>query len=304
MNLKPYAYPKESLWLRSSLWVLAVAIMLAAVVYQRTTGPTHPRKGEFESAARTYDYKLIRSDWSEKTNEAARVVLPDPGFGAELHWKRFRTPDAFAAQRFQSETLDGKPVLVGLLPAQPSAGKLEYFITMDSPEGSIRIPDVTEDNIVIRFKDHVPATILIPHILLMFFSVLIGMRAGLAAILAPSGMRRWAWVALAGMTVGGMVLGPIVQKYAFGDYWTGWPFGGDWTDNKMLFMWLSWVFATSIIGFRPRRRDGISRTAVVLAALVMTSVYLIPHSMGGSELNYEAVDEGIDPAEAIRTGKR
>jgi len=111
-------------------------------------------------------------------------------------------------------------------------------------------------------------------------------------------------VALIGMTVGGMVLGPIVQKLAFGDYWTGWPYGGDWTDNKMLVMWLSWVFAASVIGFRPRRREGISRAAVLLAALVMTAVYLIPHSMGGSELNYEAVDQGTDPENAIRTGRR
>ena len=93
---------------------------------------------------------------------------------------------------------------------------------------------------MIRFKDDVPGGILWPHVVMMFFSVLIGMRAGLGALLAPYGMRTWAWIALAGMTLGGMVLGPIVQKYAFGDYWTGFPFGGDWTDNKMLVMWLSW----------------------------------------------------------------
>ena len=34
----------------------------------------------------------------------------------------------------------------------------------------------------------------------------------------------------------------------------------------------------------------------------MTMVYLIPHSMGGSTLDYDAVDKGIDPKEAIKTG--
>ncbi len=300
----PYSYSKESIWLRSALWLIAVALMLAAVVYQRGTGPTYPKKGEFASAGRSYGYDLIRSDWSEKTNKAARVILPDPGFGGEMHWKRFRTDDAFKVQRLVSETEDGKPVLVGYLPAQPAAGKLEYFVVMKAPEGDILIPGEVEGNVVIRFKDHVPIGFLAPHVIMMFFAVLIGMRAGLAAVLAPSGMRLWAWVSLAGMTVGGMILGPIVQKYAFGDYWTGWPFGGDWTDNKMLVMWLAWVFAVSIIGFKPRRRDGISRAVVVVAALAMTGAYLIPHSMGGSELNYEAVDEGVDPAEAIRTGKQ
>ena len=106
------------------------------------------------------------------------------------------------------------------------------------------------------------------------------------------------------MTIGGMVLGPIVQKYAFGEYWTGFPWGGDWTDNKMLVMWLSWVFACAVIGFRPKRRELIPRAAVLIGALVMSAVYLIPHSMGGSELDYSAVEQGVDPAEAIRTGKQ
>ena len=34
--------------------------------------------------------------------------------------------------------------------------------------------------------------------------------------------------------LGGMILGPIVQKYAFGAYWTGIPFGHDLTDAKNL----------------------------------------------------------------------
>ena len=37
------------------------------------------------------------------------------------------------------------------------------------------------------------------------------------------------------------------------------------------------------------------------AALVMTAVYLIPHSMRGSELSYEALDAGVDASEAVGT---
>ena len=325
--MSAHVYRREPLWLRALLWVLALVLMFAAVAYQRSTGPTYPKQGAIEVAGEIRDYKLIRSDWSIKTNEAALVLLPDtgPGAAATLHWKRFRTDDDFTAQpltremakhrrsllAFLVDLLRGRaempeePSLVGRLPAQPAAGKLEYYLEMnDGHGGTHRIPAAGEENVVIRFKDHVPAGVLLPHILLMFFSVLIGMRTGLAAIFAPSTMRVWSWVALVGMTVGGMVLGPIVQKYAFGEYWTGFPWGGDWTDNKMLVMWLAWVFACGVIGFRPKRRELIPRAAVVLGALVMTAVYLIPHSMGGSELNYEAVEQGIDPADAIRTGKQ
>ena len=41
---------------------------------------------------------------------------------------------------------------------------------------------------------------------------------------------------------------------------------------------------------------------MILAALVMIGVYLVPHSLGGSELDYEALDQGADPREAIDTG--
>ena len=321
-----HSYRKEPLWLRALLWAIAVFLMLAAVVYQRSTGPTYPRQGSFSAAGQPYGYALVRSDASVKTNEAAEVMLPDPGPQSDgtLFWKRYRTADEFTAMplthelarprrgllRLFADLLRGRgkpaeqPFLIGRLPAQPAAGKLEYYLELDAGAGPLRIPEAEAGNVVIRFKDEVPAGVLIPHIIMMFFAVLIGMRTGLAAIFAPSSMRRWSWVALVGMTVGGMVLGPIVQKYAFGEYWTGFPKGGDFTDNKMLFMWLSWVFACAVIGFRPKRRELIPRAAVVLGALVMSAVYLIPHSMGGSELNYEAVEQGVDPAEAIRTGKR
>lgn len=295
--------PRHPLWLRATLWVAAVILMLAAVVYQRETGPTYPHKGSFALGGAEHSYALVRSDWSERTNDAAVVRIPDPGAGATatLHWKRYRTQDPFGADPMTRAMDDDKAVFEGRLPAQPAAGKLEYYVTVDGGGQSQRLPEV--ENVVIRFKDHVPAWILIPHIIMMFFSVLIGMRTGLAAIFAPGSMRRWAWVALIGMTVGGMVLGPIVQKYAFGEYWTGFPNGGDFTDNKMLFMWLSWVFACAVLGFKPKRNELIPRAAVLLGAAVMTAVYLIPHSMGGSELDYSAVEQGVDPADAIRTGK-
>ena len=296
---------KPSIWIRTTLWVCAVALMLAAVVYQRSTGPTYPRKGEFAAGGVDHAYHLIRSDWSNKTNDAARAILPDPGDGAAgtLFWKRYRTDDDFAAVPMASEREDDENVLVGLLPAQPAAGKLEYYIELFTPEGStIEIP--SDEHVIIRFKDDVPTAILAPHVFMMFFSVLIGMRAGLGAVFAPFGMRLWAWISLCGMTLGGMVLGPIVQKYAFGEYWTGFPFGGDGTDNKMLVMWLAWVTACAVIGFKAKKKEGISRAVVMVAAVVMSAVYLIPHSMGGSELDYEQVDSGVDPSEAVTTGRQ
>ena len=57
------------------LWVIAVILMISAVIYQRTTGPTYSFRGSFEAGGETYKYHLIRS---EETIRRARVVLPNP----------------------------------------------------------------------------------------------------------------------------------------------------------------------------------------------------------------------------------
>ena len=83
--------------------------------------------------------------------------------------------------------------------------------------------------------------------------------------------------------LGGIVLGPIVQKYAFGAYWTGWPFGHDLTDNKTLVAFIFWAIAVFRM-YKDRSKTGMAIAAMV----ILLMVYLIPHSMFGSELNYES----------------
>lgn len=298
---------KPSLLKRSTLWFFAFLLAASAMIYQRATGPTYPVKIRVDDGVTA---KLIRTH--ESTSDAI-VELPAPLSklkpSATLFYKRYRTSDEFKSITM-SPVMDGDLYkLQAALPKQPAAGKLEYYIeaNIQTMSGWIdrRFPAKADEYVLIRFKDPVPDGVLFPHVTLMIFSILLGMRSGLAALFAPYNMRQLAWVTLCGMTVGGMILGPLVQKYAFGEYWTGFPLGGDWTDNKMLFMFLAWVFACSIIGLKPRKKEGaVGRIVVLLATIVMTVCYLIPHSMGGSELDYSQVDQGIDPSEAIKTGRK
>lgn len=290
------------------LWLLAILIMLAAIIYQRRTGPTYPKRGSLQVEQQDHRYKLVRSEYS---NKDARVLLPDADgkISATMHWRRYKSEAPYAVldlvpvkqllPKEEAADLDGK--IVALLPRQPAAGKLEYFLDVQTPTGMERIPADEEEQIVIRFKDPVPGYVLWPHVFMMFFAVLFGMRAGLSALGDVWTMRRHAWISLVGMSIGGMVLGPIVQKFAFGAYWTGFPWGMDLTDNKMLIMWLSWIFACSVIGLKPKPKEGVGRIVVLLAAVVMTGVYLIPHSMRGSELDYSKLEQGVPVHEAIGT---
>jgi hypothetical protein len=128
----------------------------------------------------------------------------------------------------------------------------------------------------------VPPFILAPHILCMFIAMLFSTLAGLMALVKFPLYKKYTILTLVLFTIGGMILGPIVQYDAFGDLWTGIPFGWDLTDNKTLIAFLFWGLAY----FMNRNKDRPLYTA--LAALVLLLVYSIPHSMFGSELNYES----------------
>ncbi|HQU73586.1 MAG: hypothetical protein KDI06_02715 [Calditrichaeota bacterium] len=281
------------------LWTVSILLMFAAVVYQRTTGPTYPVRGDLTIGDTVHPFRLLRS---QETTSPARVTLPPAaardGEMPILHFRRYKTADSLTAIPFVRES-EG---LAAYLPVQPPAGKVAYFISLPPGVHPSRIPAVGEEDIVLRYKDPVPAALLIPHVLMMFLAILFGIRAGLSALAAPKGIKKFTLLALLGMTLGGMILGPFVQKFAFGEYWTGFPFGGDLTDNKTLIMWLAWVIA-ALFAVRARSlKTPLTRAVVVVAALVMLAVYLIPHSMRGSELNYQQVDSGVDPGAAIGTG--
>ena len=280
------------------LWVLAVLLMAATVVYQRRTGPTHPLRGSVTIAGETTAFRLIRS---EETVRDARVALPDPGVPGTLVWRRFPLQEAWTRQPMLREQKDGKAELAGYLPKQPAAGKLEYTLALGEGPGALRLPE--SGPVVLRYKGPVALAVLLPHVAMMFIAVLLGLRTGLGALFGATAPRRLLWLTLGCMTLGGLILGPFVQKAAFGHYWTGFPWGYDLTDNKTLLMWGVWVLAAIVAGPRPRSREGWSRAAVLAATLAMAVVYLIPHSMRGSQLDYSKVQAGGDAKEAVVTGR-
>ena len=68
----------------------------------------------------------------------------------------------------------------------------------------------------------------------MFLAMLFSTAAGLSALGRWPQARREAGICIGLLLVGGFVLGPLMQWYGFGAWWTGVPFGWDLTDNKTL----------------------------------------------------------------------
>jgi uncharacterized membrane protein len=173
------------------------------------------------------------------------------------------------------------------IPQQPEAGKLEYYIEVTDNKGTKTY--FRESPVVIRFKGSVPGFVLIPHVLFMFVAMLFSTLAGLMSIFKHASYKKYAVSTLVLFIIGGMILGPFVQWYAFGDFWTGVPFGWDLTDNKTLIALVFWILAV----WQNRKQD--KPMYVALAAIVLLLVYSIPHSLFGSQLNYESgeVTQGL-----------
>jgi hypothetical protein len=258
---------------KSLFWVLAVLITLTSAGYQRMTGPTHPRRGKIAVDGSLVRFRLPRSGESTGNLKVA-LPLPDPAEGY-LEYKRYKTDDPWAREPLVRRDAE----LVGFLPKQPAAGKLLYRVHLVS--GGKDIPLGGEAPVVVRFKGPVPIGLLIIHIIVMFAGMLAATAAGLAALDKNRNPRRFVLSAAALIVVGGFILGPLVQKYAFGVFWSGVPFGIDLTDNKTLITFLIWVVAL-IAG----RKGKPARATVLIASVVTLVVYLVPHSLLGSELKY------------------
>ena len=207
-------------WIGALLWLLAVVLMMATAVYQRRTGPTHPARGTVELAGHPVAYKLLRS---ETTGTEARIAIPvtDKTWDGILQWRRYPTDEPYTEIHMVHE--DGE--IAASLPTQPAAGKLQYRVLLEAEQEAVHLP--IEGPTVLRYKGAVPAGILVPHIFFMFLGMVWGLRTLLELAAGRPRVRRLAWTTLAMMLLGGMVLGPAVQYYAFGEAWTGVPFG--WT---------------------------------------------------------------------------
>ena len=257
---------------KTIFWILAVVVSLAAMVYQRMTGPTYPKKYEITHQGKEYSFDLPRSNNGRPGDYPVEVELPE-SFSAILVWRIFPTENPWDTLEMSREG----DVLRALLPHQPPAGKIEYHLVLEAGGQAIDLHE--EKNVVIRFRGDVPAWALIPHVLMMILTIIWSTATILFALAAMPSFKKTMGVTIIFLLIGGFVLGPIVQKYSFGQFWTGWPLGEDLTDNKVLAALIAFLVAWFL------REKSYGRWLAVAASLVMLAVYLIPHSMNGSELD-------------------
>jgi hypothetical protein len=287
-----------------ALWTIAVVITLGALIYQRLVGPTTPIRGNVVLAGETVKYKLLRSHGGPEDHTVTLKIEDQTVQGTLIH-KRYKTSEAPVATTMTRNS-DGE--LIGTLPYQPPGGKILYRIrlttggvnivdrspledltTAGSPGGdeiTTLLPTATP--VVIRFRGAVPMWIVIPHVLLMFLSMLWSNRAGLEVVKSQGSHYLLGLRAFILLFIGGMIFGPLMQWYAFGEAWTGFPVGHDLTDNKTLIAVVFWIIAL----IAAKRSPTGARWWILAAAVVTMVSFVIPHSVLGTELDYTALPAG------------
>ena len=255
-------------------WTLAVIITFAAIIYQRRTGPTYDKKVSATIENVVYNFKLVRSHGGESDCKI-QLAVPDPEVTGKMMFKLYPTKNDWTIIDFKREGEN----LIAFLPKLPPAGKYEYKVSLYKNNSEYALNK--SEPVIIRFKGHVPAVVLIPHMSLMFFAMFLGNVAGIMAFFKHAKFRFYGTLTVIFLFIGGMILGPIVQKYAFGDFWAGIPFAWDLTDNKTLVSFLFWGLAWVM----NRKKERPLYT--IVASIVMILVYSIPHSMHGSQLDPE-----------------
>ncbi len=256
------------------IWVIAIFITIGAAYYQRISGPTQPVKYEFTINDSLIKFKLPRSNQGV-SNFNIKLEVPEEVSGRVIY-RRYPTSEAWDTIQLQRSS----DTLKVMLPQQPNAGKLEYSVELF--QGTEAINFQQTENTIIRFRGSVPAWVMIPHILLMFLAMLWSNATGILAVWNIPSYKKHAIITSTLFVVGGFIFGPIMQKYAFGEYWTGWPFGGDLTDTKVMVSVIFWILA--VVLNRKKDRPWI----MIIAALILFIIFMIPHSAAGSEFNYES----------------
>jgi hypothetical protein len=237
------------------------------------TGPTYPASGKVEIAGEKIKYKLIRT-WEGDTDAEVTIEVENTSIEGKYRYRRFKSFDDWTEKPMQRRGSE----LVATLPNQPPAGKVEFQILLGENNNFVSLE---KKPLILRYKGVVPLFVLIPHIITIFLAMMFSLRTGFEALIHGRNLVNQAMWTLIFLTIGGMILGPIVQKYAFDAYWTGWPIGTDLTDNKTAAAFIMWIVAYFRVRNNPNQRGW-----VIAAALVLLAVYLIPHSMLGSEIDY------------------
>ena len=280
--------------------VLAVLLTLVLLYIARKTAQGRPEHFEHQESGFTFEITTVPK-LQEGTSGRLPVTIRGPvDSGTTLMFrlcKYGRKPDRYSeyAEAYLLPDSTRPDTYYASVHGGKKGDRTFYFFEVRDANQRV-LASFKRDNgqaFMLKFVGHVPALILIGHILLMFAAVFCVTLAAIYAVPVirnggnPKVMARLILLAAVLAIAGGYPMGFAMNHYAFGTLWEGVPFGTDVTDNKTQLLVLYFIFvALSSLGTITDGRWGrdlftpatLGRLTVG-ALLFLLVVYLIPHSI-------------------------
>ncbi len=182
-----------------SLWIISIIIMVFVVVYQKTTGPTYPVKGEINIEGIEVDYSLPTSNDGEYT-KLVYLIDESKSITGTYKIRRFKSHDEWS----NFELIRSGDTLYFEIPHQPAAGKVMYHVFLK--KGDKPAVALTENPIILRFRDAVPFSIVLLHIIFIFATITLSTRTGFEALYNGNKVKIFTILTLISLIIGGFVL--------------------------------------------------------------------------------------------------
>jgi hypothetical protein len=264
-------------------YVAALALTILLLGVARRISTRHPADYSVEAGGITLSHRTVTEDFGDGPKINIEATSTE-GLTSVVYYSLIEggpyTTDSL------SRMPDGFSVT---LPVLEKGNRWYYHIKVSQAEKEIaKFPPGPDQ--FIKFKGHVPAYILIPHIFCMFATIFFGLLTVFTSISVVRGkavirqsVRYLLWTVIFAF-IGGFPLGYIVAYLAFGQGWGGIPIGWDITDNKTVILFLFWLVTLILTrGGLKGDRMAISKKAYMSLAItsfiVTVLAFIIPHSI-------------------------
>lgn len=254
--------------MRSFIWVFAFLLTIAATVYQWRSDPALPIKKEVNTGVRRF-LAQFPATYVGTADYPVALRVSDISVHGFLLYRKYPTRDTLTKVDFKREG----DQLVASIPNQPPAGTIEYQVHLEKAGKPLAVG--YGKPMVIRFMGKVPDTVIISHVLIMFLALFFSNAAGMLALFKYPSFRLVTVVAFIVIFIGGFILGPIFQKYAFNGWWAGIPYSWGITDNKTTVAILAWTLALIMIN-----KKGAAFWAIA-ASILTIAIFSVPHGFFG-----------------------
>ena len=260
--------------MKSFILIFALLITLSAVYYQWLTDSTTPVTTTLNTGIQKFPLEFKRTHVG--SNDCPVIFrISDITVTGVLFYRKFPEQDEMKKVEMKREGDN----LVAYLPKQPRGNEIEYYFSFEK-SGTI-VMDGANAPIVVRFRGDVPDIAMIPYILLMLLSMVLSNVTGIYALFRINTYKYWAAATFVALAVGGLVLGPVVQKYAFNELWSEVPLGLNVSNNKTLIVIFAWLVALVMIQHKR------AFFWVFLASLITFALFLFPHGLFVDQLSNE-----------------